>query len=48
MLGDILCVHYLMGQAVGFHKPHTPYRAPSRFFDLYPPATQIPIAKVSD
>ena len=26
------------------HKPHTPYRAPSRFFDLYPPAVSLPIA----
>jgi hypothetical protein len=31
--------------AVGFHKPHTPYRAPSRFFDMYPPAEAIAIAK---
>jgi hypothetical protein len=31
--------------AVGFHKPHTPYRAPSRFFDLYPAASEIAIAK---
>ena len=23
--------------AVGFHKPHLPFVAPSRFFDLYPP-----------
>lgn len=30
--------------AVGFHKPHTPYRAPARFFDLYPPASEIVIA----
>ena len=28
-------------------KPHTPYRAPSRFFDLYPPASEIAIAKDS-
>lgn len=24
--------------ALGFYRPHTPYVAPSRFFDLYPPA----------
>ena len=30
--------------ATGFHKPHTPYRAPQSFYDLYPPAEKIPVA----
>lgn len=28
----------------GFHKPHTPYRAPSQFYDLYPPPATIATA----
>eukprot|EP00041_Stephanoeca_diplocostata_P031043 m.956842 g.956842 ORF g.956842 m.956842 type:complete len:627 (+) comp23875_c1_seq9:119-1999(+) len=31
--------------AVGFHKPHTPYRVPGPFFDLYPPVEAITVAK---
>ena len=27
--------------AAGFHKPHLPFYAPSKFYDLYPPAEQI-------
>lgn len=30
---------------VGFHKPHTPYRAPGAFYDLYPDASDIAVAK---
>ena len=29
---------------VGFHKPHLPFYAPSRYYDLYPPASEIPLA----
>ena len=28
--------------AVGFHKPHLPFNAPSRFWDLYPPESIMP------
>lgn len=31
---------------VGFHKPHTPYRSPQRFFDLYP--KEVAVAKYPD
>ncbi len=27
--------------ATGFHKPHLPFYAPSRYYDMYPPAEQI-------
>lgn len=31
--------------AVGFHKPHTPYRAPKSWYDKYPAASEIATAK---
>ena len=34
--------------AVGFHRPHLPFNAPSRYFDLYPPADQITLPENSD
>ena len=30
--------------AVGFHKPHTPYRAPQSFYDAQPPLAQTAVA----
>jgi iduronate 2-sulfatase len=29
---------------LGEHKPHLPWAAPKSFFDLYPPASELPIA----
>ena len=34
--------------AVGFHKPHLPFYAPSKYYDLYPPAEQIELPKNPD
>ena len=34
--------------ATGFHKPHLPFYAPSRHYDMYPPADKIPLPKNPD
>ena len=34
--------------ATGFHKPHLPFYAPSKYYDMYPPADEIPLPKNSD
>lgn len=34
--------------AVGFHKPHLPFFAPSKYCDLYPEADKVPLAKNPD
>lgn len=31
--------------AMGHHRPHLPWEAPQRFFDLYPPAEEIAVAE---
>ena len=34
--------------ATGFHKPHLPFYAPSKYYDMYPPADEIPLPKNPD
>ena len=34
--------------ATGFHKPHLPFYALSKYYDMYPPADEIPLLKNPD